>query len=496
MEVTGNADWNKTYKAKVKLSTGTVGDNVYVFGNSVTVTVDGETLTNAVTPNTDGTLTVTREFTTAKRKIVSIAPAVPTDNTFTTYYGFEGYDASPISGSNTELGTQATVIFEGTMAPTTADMDVTWTIANDGEAAYDRTPGAENIFRWTIPASEFQNYDASACQGYDAATGDITGTVTITNKAATPVNITGTDKGMAYTGEAIDVSKYFAIDTNAGTAAYSLVTGADGGTGEGSLNGTTLTVTKTGNFKIKVTTLANGIYAAGEKNITLTVSKKDTNAPYIKGDNGKEGWDVILGEVNKAQNKDKVIVDMNGASIVPGNVLDEIKGKDITIVFDMGNGITWSINGQSITTGNVGNIDFTVKTGTKSIPVDIINNVTGERNNIQISLNHSGDFGFTAILSVNVDKKNAGLYANLFYYNETTGKMEFICADKIADDGIAELNFTHASDYAIVIDTEPMDGNAPDTGDKTPVAPLLALIIGTGLMAVAFLKKKKFIVKD
>ena len=187
---------------------------------------------------------------------------------------------------------------------------------------------------------------------------------------------------------------------------------------------------------------------------------------------------------------------MNGASIVPGNVLDEIKGKDITIVFDMGNGITWSINGQSITTGNVGNIDFTVKTGTKSIPVDIINNVTGERNNIQISLNHSGDFGFTAILSVNVDKKNAGLYANLFYYNETTGKMEFICADKIADDGIAELNFTHASDYAIVIDTEPMDGNAPDTGDKTPVAPLLALIIGTGLMAVAFLKKKKFIVKD
>ena len=37
--------------------------------------------------------------------------------------------------------------------------------------------------------------------------------------------------------------------------------------------------------------------------------------------------------------------------------------------------------------------------------------------------------------------------------------MEFICADEIAADGTAELTFTHASDYAIVIDKEPMEGS-------------------------------------
>ena len=35
VDVTGNADWNTTYKAKVTLATGIVDDVVYVFGNSV-----------------------------------------------------------------------------------------------------------------------------------------------------------------------------------------------------------------------------------------------------------------------------------------------------------------------------------------------------------------------------------------------------------------------------------------------------------------------------
>lgn len=237
----------------------------------MTATVLGYTATS-VTKNADGTLTVTYDFPeTAKRKITGVtAPKVPANNTFTTYYGYDGYTATPISESNTELGKTATVTFEGTTSQTTAAMAVKWTIESAG-GGYDRTPGATNTFRWTILESELSNYNAADCQGYDTNTGNITGTVTITNKAATPVSITGTDSSIEYTGATVDVSRYFSIDTNAGTATYSLVTGTNGGTGEGTLNGTTLTVTKTGTFKIKVETLANGIYASGEETITLTV---------------------------------------------------------------------------------------------------------------------------------------------------------------------------------------------------------------------------------
>ena len=261
------AGYNTRYTASITLT----ADTGYEFADNVTATVSGNTATS-VTNNADGTLTVTKEFTTDKRKIDSVAaPTVPANNTFTTYYGYDGYAATPISGTNTELGKTATVTFEGTTSPTTTDMTVTWTIVSNG-GVYDNTPGAENTFRWTIPRFAFiYYYNAVYCQGYDTSTGNITGTIKLKNKAATPVTITGTDSSIAYTGATVDVSQYFSIDTNAGTATYTLVTGTNGGTGEGTLSDKTLTVTHTGTFKIKVSTAANGIYAAGEKTVTLTV---------------------------------------------------------------------------------------------------------------------------------------------------------------------------------------------------------------------------------
>ena len=261
------AGYNMRYTASITLT----ADTGYEFADNVTATVSGNTATSVTQNAADGTLTVTKEFTTDKRKIESVAaPTVPANNTFTTYYGYDGYDETPISGTNTELGKTATVTFEGTTSPTTEDMAVTWTIESDG-GVYDKTPEAENIFRWTIPESALTNYNAANCQGYDTSTGNITGTITVKNKAATPVAITGTDSSITYTGETVDVSQYFSIDNNAGAATYTLVTGTNGGTGKGTLSGTTLTVTQTGTFKIKVSTVANGIFAAGEKTVTLTV---------------------------------------------------------------------------------------------------------------------------------------------------------------------------------------------------------------------------------
>ena len=202
------------------------------------------------------------------------------------------------------------------------------------------------------------------------------------------------------------------------------------------------------------------------------VNRPDAGKPYIRDQSGKEGWDAIKDEVNHTQEGRTVTVDMNGSTVVSGDVLNEIKGKDIMIVFDMGGGITWSVNGQSITDDRIGNIDFSVTVGTNAIPVDIINNVTGEHYSQQISLAYDGEFGFTAVLSINMEAGNAGLYVNLFYYNERIGELEFICADEIAADGRAELVFTHASDYAIVVDTRPMDSSvdAVDSDSKAEVS--------------------------
>ena len=193
--------------------------------------------------------------------------------------------------------------------------------------------------------------------------------------------------------------------------------------------------------------------------------------PYIKDDSGKEGWDVIKPQLEEAKAGDTVTVAMNGTTVVPKDVIDSIKGKDTTLVLDMGNGLSWKIYGKDITDA-AGDIDFDVTVGAdagKSIPVDVINNVTGEHSSLNLTLAYDGEFGFAATLTVNMESKNAGLYANLFYYNEQTGELEFISAGQIDPDGNAELVFTHASDYTIVVDTRIMsdNGQADNKSDET-----------------------------
>ena len=202
-------------------------------------------------------------------------------------------------------------------------------------------------------------------------------------------------------------------------------------------------------------------------------TRPDTGIPFIKDEDGKTGWNVIRAEEEKAQEGSTINVDMNGTTVVPGDIFDSIKGRDITVTFDMGGGILWSVNGKEVITDKAGDIDFSVKTETNAIPVDIVNNVTGERYSIQISLAHEGEFGFTAVLSIGLGKENAGYTASLYYYNESTGELEFICSDEVAEDGTVSLAFTHASDYVIAIDGEQEEesGNAtepeqPDTPDK------------------------------
>mgnify|MGYP000709005521 CR=1 FL=1 len=195
--------------------------------------------------------------------------------------------------------------------------------------------------------------------------------------------------------------------------------------------------------------------------------------PYIKDDSGKEGWDVIKPQLEKAESGETVTVVMNGTSVVPKTVIDSIKGKDTTLVLDMGNGLSWKINGKEISDA-AGDIDFGVTIGAdagKSIPVDVINKVSGEKYSMNLSLAYDGEFGFTATLTVNMEPKNSGMYANLFYYNEQTGKLEFVSAGQIDADGNVELAFTHASDYTIVVAANIMNDNSQAANNANETIP-------------------------
>ena len=203
-----------------------------------------------------------------------------------------------------------------------------------------------------------------------------------------------------------------------------------------------------------------------DSNDTGTEDVGRNTMPFLKGENGKEGWDVIREEAKQAPAGEEITVDMNGTTEVPGSLFDLIRGEDVTVVFAMDNGITWSVNGRDVTVEEVRDIDFGVKYGEQAegnIPVSVITNVTGEKFHTGLSLSYDGEFGFQAVLTLNMDQKNAGLYASLYYYNEQTGEMEFICEEEIAEDGSVALTFTHASEYILVVDAKTAEQEPADT---------------------------------
>lgn len=189
----------------------------------------------------------------------------------------------------------------------------------------------------------------------------------------------------------------------------------------------------------------------------------DAGMPYLKGDTEKNSWELIEKQLENMADNDVVDVEMNGTTVVPGDIFDTIRGRNVAVVFHMGDGITWTVNGRDVTAEKAKDIDLGVVFGAeagRTIPVEVINNVTGERYSVNMTLAYDGEFGFKATLAVNMDKKNAGLFANLFYYNESTGGLEFICAGEIDSEGEVGLTFTHASDYTIIVDRQSMEPGA------------------------------------
>ncbi|MCI8505361.1 MAG: hypothetical protein HFI67_04140 [Lachnospiraceae bacterium] len=170
----------------------------------------------------------------------------------------------------------------------------------------------------------------------------------------------------------------------------------------------------------------------------------------------------LVRQVEAAAEGSVIVVDMEDATVVPAKLLEAAKGKDVDIQLDMG-GYTWTINGKDILASNLKDINMQVVMDTKEIPTSTIRNLAGENPVRQLSLMHEGDFGFKATLTVNMGQEYAGRYGNLFYH-DSEGKMVFIDAGRVREDGSVGLTFSHASDYVIVMSTEKM---APASSGST-----------------------------
>lgn len=213
------------------------------------------------------------------------------------------------------------------------------------------------------------------------------------------------------------------------------------------------------------------------------------NKPETKPEvNNKLSQQVIqetINQINNAKNGETLEVSMGDATFVPKAILEALKGKNVTVNLNM-NGYTWSINGKDIMSNNLQDINLAVKMNTNNIPSKIVDQLAQGDPVKQLSLEHNGDFGFKANLSFNIGEEFKGKYGNLYYY-DSDGKMVYMNAGQIKDDGLVSLSFSHASEYAVVIS----DAITPNTGDSTNASSYIYLLIGTMGIGYVLWKKRK-----
>ena len=213
----------------------------------------------------------------------------------------------------------------------------------------------------------------------------------------------------------------------------------------------------------------------------------------------EESFANVIEAVNKAKAGSTIRVNLKKTTKIPANVFENIKGKDVTVTFKVSDQASWIINGKDITGNVTAPIDLGLVVGTSDIPKQKVTALADGNETIQLSLNYDGVFGFEGILRLSVGKDYSGKIANLYYYNETTGKFEYYQAAQVKEDGTVDFKFSHASDYVIVLNETDMSQTtgsviaSPKTSDNTPVAAaVILLLFGCALMGTAYRKNKHF----
>ena len=200
--------------------------------------------------------------------------------------------------------------------------------------------------------------------------------------------------------------------------------------------------------------VVSGDITIQDNQFTMPAGDVTVKAVFARNAAAKTPSQQAIDKIERAKDGDVVTIDLpKGKTKLDKEVFETLAGRDVTLVLTLEGEVSWTIYGRDVPeTGSFADTDMGVTMNTSTIPVDIINAITGEVSTMQLTLAHDGDFGFTLTLTAPLGAKYADLWANLYYYDGNAEILTFQTAAQIGEDGTAALRFTHASQYVIVID--------------------------------------------
>ena len=327
----------------------------------------------------------------------------------------------------------------------------------------------------TVNLPTSTNYIITAGEGFtnDTATLAPNGTAAFTVQPKTGLGAGDYSETLTISGSNgtnANVQLSFAV-TETAPVTYTLTVNLNGGSGSTTdgeyAEGAVINIDagSRSNYRFDRWTSSNGgsFASASSASTTFTMPAADTtitaNWRYIGGGTTpsiptKTPSQQAVDKIEDAKDGDTVEIALRtGQTTLDKEVFETLAGRDVTLEVSVPGGAVWTVHGTDIPeNAALVDIGMGVSMGTSTIPVDLINAVTGEVGTVQLTLQHDGPFGFTMTLTAPVGAENTGLWANLYHYDEDAGRMAYRSSAVVGADGNASLPFDHAGQYALVLD--------------------------------------------
>ena len=139
--------------------------------------------------------------------------------------------------------------------------------------------------------------------------------------------------------------------------------------------------------------------------------------------------------------------------IVPAQIFNTLKGTNGTVMLNTGAGVTFSISGGNIPAGfNPGKFDLSLNKAGLKAPANKVTAIkAGSITSIDIPMVSRENFGMPVGMHYNVGAANAGKFANLFRFNESSGEFEYLGSFLINDKGQAMFGISGGADYVLTV---------------------------------------------
>ena len=362
---------------------------------------------------------------------------------------------------------EVSLTVEDTTAPTLSGGSATRDSENAATVRFTSSEAGEYYYAVAESGAEEPSIDTTVA-GTSCISGENTiSLTTLTGLGAKDIYIVAKDAaGNVSQSLKIEIPAYTVVPKT-----YTLTVDLNGGSG-GTIGGAyaagevvNIYAGSRSNYRFNGWTSSNGgtFADASKASTTFTMPAADTtitaNWRYIGGGTTpsnptKTPSQQAVDKIEDAKDGDTVEIALPaGQTTLDKEVFETLAGRDVTLEVSLPGGVTWTVNGQDIPrNAALVDIGMGVSMGTSTIPVDLINAVTGEVGTVQLTLQHDGPFGFAMTLTAPLGAENAGLWANLYHYDEDAGRMAYRSSAVVGADGNASLPFDHAGQYALVLD--------------------------------------------